>query len=101
MLIVLGLALLLGIRSREALLGIGLVFTLLTVGLILIAQEQGVAWLGVQIVLVVARAGALALQPLEHHPRMSDSPPPTLAGWAGPKWTGAAFSRPSRRPARA
>lgn len=59
-LIVLGLALLLGIRTREALLGIGLVFTLLTVGLILIAQEQGVAWLAVQIGLV---AVALALSP--------------------------------------
>ena len=59
-LIVLGVALLLGIRTREALLGIGLVFTLLTIGLILIAQEQGVAWLAIQILLVAA---ALALSP--------------------------------------
>jgi thiosulfate dehydrogenase [quinone] large subunit len=59
-LIALGLALLLGIRTREALLGIGVIFTLLTIGLILIGQEQGVAWLGVQILIVVA---ALVLLP--------------------------------------
>lgn len=60
LLIALGLALLLGIRSREVLLGLGIVFSMLTVGLILIGQEQGVAWLGVHMVLVVA---ALALLP--------------------------------------
>lgn len=60
LLIGLGLALLLGIRTREALLGIGLVFTLLTVGLILIGQDPGVAWLAAHIVLV---AVALVLSP--------------------------------------
>jgi thiosulfate dehydrogenase [quinone] large subunit len=59
-LIALGLALLLGIRTREALLGIGAIFTMLTIGLILIGQEQGVAWLGVHVLLVVA---ALVLLP--------------------------------------
>lgn len=60
LLIALGVALLLGVRTREALLGIGLIFSLLTVGLILIGQEQGVAWLGIHILLVSA---ALVLSP--------------------------------------
>ena len=59
-LIVLGLAVLLGIRTREALLGMGILYAALTVGLILIGQEQGVAWLGVHVLLVVA---ALVLLP--------------------------------------
>jgi len=59
-LIILGVALLLGIRTREALLGMGLLYAALTVGLIMLGQEQGVAWLGVHITLVVA---ALVLTP--------------------------------------
>lgn len=59
-LVALGLALLLGIRTRETLFGMGLLYSLLTVGLILIGQEQGVAWLGVHVLLVGA---ALALAP--------------------------------------
>ena len=59
-LVALGLALLLGIRTRETLFGMGLLYSMLTVGLILIGQEQGVAWLGIHILIVVA---ALALAP--------------------------------------
>ena len=59
-LIALGAALLLGIRTRETLLGMGVLYAVLTVGLILIGQEQGVAWLGVHVLLVVA---ALVLSP--------------------------------------
>ena len=59
-LIVIGLALLLGIRTREALLGMGILYAILAVGLILISQEQGVAWLGIHELLVVA---ALVLSP--------------------------------------
>ena len=60
LLILLGLALLLGIRTREALLGMGLLYCVLTVGLILIGQEQGVALLGIHVLMVVA---ALVLAP--------------------------------------
>ena len=63
-LIALGLALLLGVRTRETLFGMGLLYGILTVGLILIGQEQGVAWLGVHILLVVA---ALALAPYNRY----------------------------------
>jgi len=59
-LIILGLALLLGVRTRETLLGMGLLYGLLTVGLILIGQEQGVAALGIHVLLVGA---ALVLVP--------------------------------------
>jgi thiosulfate dehydrogenase [quinone] large subunit len=59
-LIILGLALLVGLRTRETLLCMGLLYSMLTVGLILISQEQGVAWLGVHVLLVAA---ALVLVP--------------------------------------
>lgn len=59
-LIVLGAMLLLGIATRLSLLGMGLVYTALTVGLILIRQDAGVAWLGVHVALV---AFALTLAP--------------------------------------
>ena len=59
-LILLGVALLLGIRTREALFGMGLLYSILTIGLILIGQEQGVAWLGIHVLIVTA---ALALAP--------------------------------------
>jgi thiosulfate dehydrogenase [quinone] large subunit len=59
-LIALGLAVLLGIRTREALLGMAAIFSMLTIGLMLIGQEQGVAWLGVHLILIVA---ALVLLP--------------------------------------
>jgi thiosulfate dehydrogenase [quinone] large subunit len=63
-LILLGLFLLLGIRTRETLLAMGLLYCMLTVGLILIAQEQGVAWLGIH---VIAVAAALVLAPYNRY----------------------------------
>jgi thiosulfate dehydrogenase [quinone] large subunit len=59
-LILLGLLLLFGIRTRETLLIMGLLYCMLTVGLILLGQEQGVAWLGIHVLAVVA---ALVLAP--------------------------------------
>jgi thiosulfate dehydrogenase [quinone] large subunit len=57
-LIILGLALLLGIKTRIALVLMGLLYIALTVGLILIKQDDGVAWLGIHMGLI---AGALVL----------------------------------------
>ena len=57
-LIILGLTLLLGIATRYSLFLMGLVYTSLTFGLILIKQDAGIAWLGVHIILIVT---ALAL----------------------------------------
>ncbi|MDA9260483.1 hypothetical protein N9P58_01320 [Puniceicoccaceae bacterium] len=57
-LILLGLGVLLGIAQRISLFAMGLVYTSLTFGLILINQSSGVAWLGVHIIMVVM---ALAL----------------------------------------
>lgn len=58
LLILLGVTLLLGILPRISLFVTGLVFTSLTVGLMLIKADDGVAWLGIHIALV---AMALAL----------------------------------------
>ena len=57
-LILLGLGVLFGIAQRISLVAMGLVYTSLTFGLILINQSSGVAWLGVHIIMVVM---ALAL----------------------------------------
>ena len=57
-LIILGLTVLLGIATRFSLFLMGLVYTSLTFGLILIKQDAGIAWLGVHIIMVVM---ALAL----------------------------------------
>lgn len=51
-LIILGVALLTGLFTRPALFLTGLLYTALTLGLILIGQDQGVASLGVHIALV-------------------------------------------------
>lgn len=59
-LIALGLMLLLGLWTRISLLAMGLIYVMLTFGLILIKQDQGVASLGVHIALV---AFALVLSP--------------------------------------
>ncbi len=58
LLIILGLTVLLGIATRFSLFLMGLVYTSLTFGLILIKQDAGVAWLGIHIIMVVM---ALAL----------------------------------------
>lgn len=61
-LILLGIALLLGITTRLSLFATGLLYTMLTAGLILIGQDQGVAWLGIHITLV-----AMALLLADHN----------------------------------
>jgi thiosulfate dehydrogenase [quinone] large subunit len=57
-LLILGFTLLLGIATRYTLFAMGLLYTSLTFGLILIKQDPGVAWLGTHMVMI---AGALAL----------------------------------------
>jgi len=57
-LIITGLMLLLGLGTRLSLFAQGLIYTTLTVGLILIRQDDGISWLGIHIALV---AFALAL----------------------------------------
>ena len=53
-LIALGVTLLLGIGTRTSLFLQGVLYSMLTVGLILLGQDAGIAWLGVHIILVVA-----------------------------------------------
>lgn len=57
-LIIVGLTLLLGIATRFSLFAMGLIYTSLTFGLILIKQDAGVAWLAAHIIMIVL---ALAL----------------------------------------
>lgn len=57
-LLILGATLLFGIATRFTLFTMGLLYTSLTFGLILIKQDAGIAWLGTHILLIVA---ALAL----------------------------------------
>ncbi|MGB0409419.1 MAG: hypothetical protein ACPG3X_01585 [Opitutales bacterium] len=52
-LLILGFALLLGLATRFTLFAMGLVYTSLTFGLILIKQDAGIAWLGVHIIMIV------------------------------------------------
>jgi thiosulfate dehydrogenase [quinone] large subunit len=52
-LIILGLTLLLGIGTRISLFAMGLLYTSLTFGLILLKQDAGVAWLGVHMVIIM------------------------------------------------
>lgn len=52
-LLILGVTLLLGIATRISLFLTGLVYTSLTLGLILIKQDAGIAWLAAHIILVV------------------------------------------------
>ncbi len=52
-LIIVGLTLLLGVASRISLLVMGLLYTSLTFGLILIKQDGGIAWLAIHIIMVV------------------------------------------------
>lgn len=47
-----GLALLVGFASRFTLLAMGLIYTSLTVGLVLINENSGVAWLSIHIALI-------------------------------------------------
>ncbi|MEX0325572.1 MAG: hypothetical protein AB3N33_05740 [Puniceicoccaceae bacterium] len=52
-LLLLGLTLLLGIATRVSLFVMGLVYTSLTFGLILLKQDAGVAWLAAHVILIV------------------------------------------------
>lgn len=52
LLIFFGITLLLGIATRVSLFVMGLIYTSLTVGLILLKQDPGVAWLGIHVLLV-------------------------------------------------
>ena len=61
-LVALGVTLLLGLWTRLSLLAMGLVYTALTVGLILLKQDAGVAWLALHVGLV-----AYALQLSKHN----------------------------------
>ena len=51
-LMITGLMLLLGLGTRLSLFLQGLIYTALTIGLILIRQDEGVAWLGIHVALV-------------------------------------------------
>jgi len=67
-LIILGITLLLGVCTRASLFVMGLLYTSLTFGLILIGQDGGIAWLGIHIALIamalsMARHNRLALVP--------------------------------------
>lgn len=57
-LLILGLTVLLGVATRFSLFAMGLLYTSLTFGLILLKQDAGIAWLATHIVLI---AMALAL----------------------------------------
>ncbi len=61
-LILLGLLLLLGVASRLTLFAMGLLYTSLTLGLMLIGQDGGVSWLAIHVVIV-----ALALSLADHN----------------------------------
>lgn len=61
-LILLGIMLILGIGTRISLFLQGLLYTGLTVGLILIKQDDGIAWLGIHVALI-----ALALVLAKHN----------------------------------
>jgi len=52
MLIVVGLCVLIGLATRLSLLAMGLIYTSLTYGLILLNQASGIAWLGTHIILI-------------------------------------------------
>ncbi|MEM7146455.1 MAG: hypothetical protein AAF591_15070 [Verrucomicrobiota bacterium] len=52
LLIITGLTLLLGIATRLSLFVMGVIYCSLTVGLILLSQDGGIAWLGIHVLLV-------------------------------------------------
>ena len=52
LLLVIGLCVLIGLVTRLSLLAMGLVYTSLTFGLILLNQASGIAWLGTHIILI-------------------------------------------------
>ena len=52
-LFILGFMLLFGIASRISLFIMGLLFTALTFGMVIVGQDSGIAWLGVHVIIVV------------------------------------------------
>lgn len=52
LLILLGVTLLIGLKTRWTLMAMGVVYTMLTVGLIMIKQDAGVAWLAIHVGLI-------------------------------------------------
>lgn len=62
LLILLGLTLLLGIATRISLFAMGVLYVSLTVGLILLKQDPGIAWLGIHIIMI-----AMALFYVRHN----------------------------------
>jgi thiosulfate dehydrogenase [quinone] large subunit len=52
-LVILGVALLLGLKTRMALILTGLIYVGLSFGLMAVQEGEGVAWLGVQILMIV------------------------------------------------
>lgn len=54
LLLIIGFTLLLGIATRISLFAMGLLYTSLTVGLILLSQDGGIAWLGIHIIMIAA-----------------------------------------------
>ncbi len=61
-LILLGITMLIGLAPRITLLAMGLLYTSLTVGLILLKQDAGIAWLAAHIILI-----AMALFTVRHN----------------------------------
>ena len=53
-LIILGITILLGVAYRSSLFLLGLLYISLTWGLILIKQDEGVSWLGVHMIIIIA-----------------------------------------------
>ncbi|PTX99757.1 hypothetical protein DB346_18235 [Verrucomicrobia bacterium LW23] len=62
LLVIMGVALLAGLFTRATLFGMGVLYILLTVGLILLGQDAGVAWLGIHTGLI-----AMALALVQHN----------------------------------
>lgn len=62
LLIILGITLLMGVATRISLMAMGLLYTSLTFGLILIKQDGGIAWLAVHVIMIV-----LALMLVKHN----------------------------------
>jgi len=68
-LLVIGLTLLVGLATRVTLLVHGLVYCTLTVGLVLLNESGGIAWLGIHILLVVAALRLVAHNRFLVYPR--------------------------------
>lgn len=61
-LILVGLTLLLGLAPRISLFVMGLLYTSLTIGLILLNESGGIAWLGIHVLMIVAALRLVAYE---------------------------------------